>query len=84
MFIANTSKGSITFQYILQCLDIPYFLYGPYSNWDIINPKTGEHETYDTLHENGNIITNYHGVRGIEARQVLVFIDPNDECYWQY
>ena len=34
--------------------------------------------------ENGNIITNYHGVRGIEARQVLVFIDPNDEFYWQY
>ena len=84
LFIANTSKGSIIFQYILQCLDIPYFLYGPYSNWDIINPKTGEHKTYHTLPDNGNIITNYHGVRGIEARQVLVFIDPNDEFYWQY
>ena len=43
LFIANTSKGSITFQYTLQCMDKPCFLYGPYSNWDIINTKTGEH-----------------------------------------
>ena len=84
LFIANTSKGSITFQYVLQCLDKPCFLYGPYSNWDIINAKTGEPKTYHTLPDNGNIITNYHGVRGIEARQLLVFIDPNDEFYWQY
>ena len=84
LFIANTSKGSITFQYILQCLDKLYFLYGPYSNWDIINPKTGERKTYNTLPDNGNILTNYHGVRGIEARQVLIFIDRNDKFYWQY
>ena len=32
----------------------------------------------------GNILTNYHGVRGIEASQVLVFIDPYDKFYWQY
>ena len=40
-------------------------------------------KTYDTLPNKGNILTNYHGVRGIEASQVLVFIEY-DKFYWQY
>ena len=56
-------------------------MYGSDSNWDIMD-KDGK--TYHTLPNKGNILTNYHGVRGIEASQVLVFIDPNDEFYLQY
>ena len=81
VFIANNEKGTRIFQNILQCLNKPFFLYGSDSNWEIIDK---DDKTYHTLPKEGNILTNYHGVRGIEASQVLVFIDPNDEFYWQY
>ena len=81
VFIANNEKSTRIFQNILQCLNKSFFLYGSDSNWEIMD-KYGK--TYHTLPEECNILTNYHGVRGIEASQVLVFIDPNDEFYWQY
>ena len=81
VFIANNEKGTRIFQNILQCLNKSFFLYGSDSNWDIMD-KDGK--TYLTLPNKGNILTNYHGVRGIEASQVLVFIDPYDIFYWPY
>ena len=81
VFIANNEKGTRIFQNILQCLNKSFFLYGSDSNWDIMD-KDGK--KYHTLPSEGNILTNYHGVRGIEASQVLVFIDPYDEFYWPY
>ena len=81
LFIANTEKGTRIFQNILQCLNKSFFLYGSDSNWDIMD-KDGK--TYQTLPNKGNILTNYHGVRGIEASQVLFFIDPYDTYFWPY
>ena len=83
LFVANTRKGRLTQEKLLYCLEKPFILYNPDSDWNIIDNYENELEEIPNIKE-CNLITDYQGCRGLQAGQVVVFLDPDDQYHWPY
>ena len=83
LFLANTRKGRLTQEKLLYCLEKPFILYNPDSDWNIIDNYENELEEIPNIKE-CNLITDYQGCRGLQAGQVVVFVDPDDQYHWPY
>ena len=83
LFLANTRKGRLTLEKVLYCLEKPFILYNSDSDWNIIDSCEKLLEEIPDLKE-CNLITNYQGCRGLQAEQVVVFVDPDDQYHWPY
>ena len=83
LFLANTRKGRLTLEKVLYCLEKPFILYNSDSDWNIIDSYEKILEEIPDLKE-CNLITNYQGCRGLQAEQVVVFVDPDDQFHWPY
>ena len=83
LFLANTRKGRLTQQKVLYCLGKPFILYSSDSNWHIIDSYENVLEEMPAINE-CNLITDYQGCRGLQADQVVVFLDPDDQYHWPY
>ena len=83
LFLANTRKGRLTQEKLLYCLGKPFILYNPDSDWNIIDNYENVLEEIPDIKE-CNLITDYQGCRGLQASQVVVFVDPDDQYHWQY
>ena len=83
LFLANTRKGRLTQEKLLYCLGKPFILYNPDSDWNIIDNYENELEEIPNIKE-CNLITDYQGCRGLQAGQVVVFVDPDDQYHWPY
>ena len=83
LFLANTRKGRLTQQQVLYCLGKPFILYSSDSDWNIIDSYENILEEIPDIKE-CNLITDYQGCRGLQADQVVVFVDPDDQYHWPY
>ena len=83
LFLANTRKGRLTQEKLLYCLGKPFILYNPDSDWNIIDNYENVLEEIPDIKE-CNLITDYQGCRGLQAGQVVVFVDPDDQYHWPY
>ena len=83
LFLANTRKGRLTLEKVLYCLGKPFILYSSDSDWHIIDSYENILEEIPEINE-CNLITDYQGCRGLQADQVVVFVDPDDQYHWPY
>ena len=83
LFIANTTKGRLTQQQVLYCLGKLFILYSSDTDWNIIDSYENVLEEIPDINE-CNLITDYRGCRGLQADQVVVFVDPDDQYHWPY
>ena len=83
LFLANTRKGRLTQQQVLYCLGKPFILYSYDTDWNIIDSYENVLEEIPDINE-CNLITDYQGCRGLQADQVVVFVDPDDQYHWPY
>ena len=83
LFLANTRKGRLTLEKVLYCLGKPFVLYNSDSDWNIIDSYEKVLEEIPDPKEY-NLITDYQGCRGLQADQVVVFVDPDDQYHWPY
>ena len=83
LFLANTRKGRLTLEKVLYCLEKPFILYNSDSDWNIIDSYERVLEEIPDPTE-CNLITDYQGCRGLQADQVVVFVDPDDQYHWPY
>ena len=83
LFLANTRKGRLTLEKVLYCLEKPFVLYNSDSDWNIIDSYEKLLEEIPDLTK-CNLITDYQGCRGLQADQVVVFVDPDDQYHWPY
>ena len=83
LFLANTRKGRLTLEKVLYCLEKPFILYNSDSDWKIIDSYKNLLEEIPDLKQ-CNLITDYQGCRGLQADQVVVFVDPDDQYHWPY
>ena len=83
LFLANTRKGRLTQEKLLYCLGKPFILYNPDSDWNIIDNYENVLEEIPDI-KKCNLITDYQGCRGLQAGQVVVFVDPDDQYHWPY
>ena len=82
LFLANTRKGRLTLEKVLYCLEKPFILYNSDSDWNIIDSY--EKKKLEEMPKECNLITDYQGCRGLQAEQVVVFVDPDDQYHWPY
>ena len=83
LFLANTRKGRLTQQQVLYCLGKHFILYNSDSDWSIIDSYEKVLEKIPDINK-CNLITDYQGCRGLQADQVVVFVDPDDQYHWPY
>ena len=83
LFLANTRKGRLTLEKVLYCLEKHFILYNSDSDWNIIENNENVLEEIPDINE-CNLITDYQGCRGLQADQVVVFVDPDDQYHWPY
>ena len=83
LFLANTRKGRLIQEKLLYCLGKPFILYNPDSDWNIIDNYENVLEEIPNIKE-CTLITDSQGCRGLQAGQVVVFVDPDDQYHWPY